>query len=592
MHAGCDVVVSIQDDGRGIDRAAVRAKAVEKQLIAADASLSDKDIFNLILMPGFSTARQVTSVSGRGVGMDAVKRQIDALRGALSLASEEGKGTRVSITLPLTLAIIEGLLVQIGGDQFIVPMAAVTENVELLSSPEGAQQRAQRDRRARGTGAVHRLAEDLPHRGRRSRDRESVVIVQHEDHRVGLVVDRVLGTHQTVIQSLGKFFRNIDVVSGATIMGDGRVALIMDIAAVVRHADRECREAPEAGLGREHGPGLLNPPHLPDTWKEHNEELEDRNPHCRRLRRGNSSSHWRWAYLPTARRPEYESGSQRMYHEIRCPGVYLVDQIQKQAYQYRWPCDHCTHWSRDPQEMARIEAEIRDCALKPSDMVAEYEKLIANRQRPWSHSRFQGCPRRVLGRQCEEMFNSSRIGSPESIRRTEELLKARVQPAQKKYAETAEAIVTYNRSLANDASAAIQASVVSTQTGVLVGLAVALIVAIVISLFVVRSLTRPLASAVGLIDQVAKGDLTHTVDATSTDELGQMLMAMNGMVGNLNAAAHVAVKISEGDLTVQAKALSEKDVLGQALMKMLENLRKTISDITWPPPTWLPEAKK
>jgi two-component system chemotaxis sensor kinase CheA len=245
VHAGADVVVSIQDDGRGIDRAAVRAKAVERQLIAPDANLSDKDIFNLILLPGFSTAREVTSVSGRGVGMDAVKRQIDALHGSLSLSSEEGKGTRVSITLPLTLAIIDGLLIEIGSDQFIVPIDAVNGNVELT-----------RDERARNNGrnVLAVRGELVPYIDLRATFRmdgdapaiEKVVIVQHGDDRVGLVVDRVVGTHQTVIQSLGRFFRNIQVVSGATIMGDGRVALILDIAAVVDCAGR-------TGAGQEAG---------------------------------------------------------------------------------------------------------------------------------------------------------------------------------------------------------------------------------------------------------------------------------------------------------------------------------------------------
>ena len=245
VHAGSDVVVAVQDDGRGIDRAAVRAKAVERQLIAADAALGEKDILNLILQPGFSTARQVTNVSGRGVGMDAVKRQIDALRGSLSLASEEGKGTRLVITLPLTLAIIEGLLVQVGGDQFIVPMSAVTENVELAAARKALNN---------GRNLIAVRGHLVPYIDLRKAFSiageapaiEKVIVVQHDGDRVGIVVDRVLGTHQTVIQSLGRFFRNINVVSGATIMGDGRVALILDIAAVVRHADRECREAPEA----------------------------------------------------------------------------------------------------------------------------------------------------------------------------------------------------------------------------------------------------------------------------------------------------------------------------------------------------------
>lgn len=239
-HVGSNVVVSVQDDGRGVNVAAVRAKAVEKQIIAADASLSDKEILGLILLPGFSTARQLTNVSGRGVGLDVVKRQIDALRGSLSLTSEPGKGTRIGITLPLTLAIIEGLLIQIGDDQFIVPMAAVNENVELQR-----WQRRRNNKRnvidVRGELVPYVDLRDLFHIGGERPSIEKVVIVQCEDHRVGLVVDGVLGTHQTVIQSLGTYYRGIETVSGATIMGDGRVALILDIAATVRLADRSWR---------------------------------------------------------------------------------------------------------------------------------------------------------------------------------------------------------------------------------------------------------------------------------------------------------------------------------------------------------------
>jgi two-component system chemotaxis sensor kinase CheA len=241
VHTGSDVLVSIDDDGRGIDKEAVRAKAIERQLISSDAILSDKDIFNLILLPGFSTARQVTNVSGRGVGMDAVKRQIDSLRGALALTSDPGKGARVLITLPLTLAIIDGLLVQLGGDQFIVPLSVVTENVELARS-----QREQNN----GRNVIAVRGELIPYIDLRSAFSmgseapaiSKVVIVQKEEQRVGLVVDSVLGTHQTVIQSLGKVFRNVNVVSGATIMGDGRVALILDVAAIVRHTERACAQ--------------------------------------------------------------------------------------------------------------------------------------------------------------------------------------------------------------------------------------------------------------------------------------------------------------------------------------------------------------
>lgn len=247
-HTGSNVVVTIRDDGKGLDTSAIRAKAIEKKLIAPDAVLSEKEIFNLIFLPGFSTARQITSVSGRGVGMDVVKRQIDALRGAVAITSEVGKGTSIALTLPLTLAIIDGLLVEIGRDQYIVPMSVVTENVEL--------QRAERGRNngrnvvaVRGDLVPYVRLRELFHQSEDELDIEKIVIVRHEDQRVGLVVDRVLGSHQTVIQSLGKFYRNIEVVSGATIMGDGRVALILDLAGLVRFANQPVFR--EASVGQQ-----------------------------------------------------------------------------------------------------------------------------------------------------------------------------------------------------------------------------------------------------------------------------------------------------------------------------------------------------
>ena len=246
-HTGSDVVVSIEDDGRGINRAALRAKAVEKQLIAPDASLSDKELLSLILLPGFSTAREITNVSGRGVGMDAVKRQIDTLRGSIAISSQQGKGTKISLSLPLTLAIIDGLLVQVGSEQFIVHMASVTENIEIDRS-ERMSKNGRNVTTVRGDLISYIDLRQLFHIESEAPPIEKIVIVQHEEQRVGLVVDRVLGTHQTVLQSLGRFFRKIDVVSGATIMGDGRVALIVDVAAIVRFAEREAK--PHRGDGR------------------------------------------------------------------------------------------------------------------------------------------------------------------------------------------------------------------------------------------------------------------------------------------------------------------------------------------------------
>jgi two-component system, chemotaxis family, sensor kinase CheA len=235
-HVGSNVVITITDDGRGIDPGAVRDKAIEKGLIAADAVLSEREMYDLIFRPGFSTATQVTSVSGRGVGMDVVKRQFEALRGQVAMTSCVGKGTTLTLTLPLTLAIIDGLLVEVGRDQFIVPMSVVTENVELPHADRN---------RNNGRNVVAIRGELVPYVRLRDAfaingtelDVEKIVIARHGEDRVGLVVDRVLGNHQTVIQSLGKFYRNIDLVSGATIMGDGRVALILDLGGLVRTAN-------------------------------------------------------------------------------------------------------------------------------------------------------------------------------------------------------------------------------------------------------------------------------------------------------------------------------------------------------------------
>jgi len=232
-HEGSNVVVTIQDDGRGLDLDAIRAKAIDRKLIAPDAVLSQKEIINLIFLPGFSTAEKVTSVSGRGVGMDVVRRQVEALRGTIQISTQPGAGTTVALSLPLTLAIIEGQLLEIGHDQFIVPMSAVAENVELE-----AVERTSRNGRnlvpVRGELIPYIRLRDLFEIRGQAPAIEKIVIVHHEGHRVGLVVDRVLGSHQTVIQSLGRFYRHIEVTSGATIMGDGRVALILDLAGLVR----------------------------------------------------------------------------------------------------------------------------------------------------------------------------------------------------------------------------------------------------------------------------------------------------------------------------------------------------------------------
>jgi len=228
-HSGAYVLIEITDDGAGIDKEAIRRKAVERGLIAADMELQDKEIFSLIFAPGFSTSETVTSVSGRGVGMDVVKRTIDNLRGSVEINSEKGEGTTVTLKLPLTLAIIEGLLVEIDRQFFILPLTIVQECVEL--SREDVELSHGRDiANIRGEIVPYiRLRESFAIKGTRP-DIEQIVITGVERSRIGLVVDNVIGEHQTVIKSLGKVYRDIEGVSGATILGDGTVALIMDVA--------------------------------------------------------------------------------------------------------------------------------------------------------------------------------------------------------------------------------------------------------------------------------------------------------------------------------------------------------------------------
>lgn len=228
-HSGAYVLIEITDDGAGIDKDVVRRKAMEKGIIGPDSDLTDKEILSLIFAPGFSTSAAVTSVSGRGVGMDVVKRTIDGLRGSVEVSSEKGEGTTVTLKLPLTLAIIEGLLVEIGDQHFILPLPLVHECVELTRldvERSGGKDIAN----IRGDIVPYiRLRDTFGIRGPRP-DIEQIVITEIDRERIGFVVDHVIGEHQTVIKSLGKIYRNVHGISGATILGDGTVALIMDIA--------------------------------------------------------------------------------------------------------------------------------------------------------------------------------------------------------------------------------------------------------------------------------------------------------------------------------------------------------------------------
>jgi two-component system chemotaxis sensor kinase CheA len=236
-HSGAQVAISVTDDGRGLDRARIRAKAEEQGLIAPDAKLADAELLQLIFHPGFSTAKAVTSVSGRGVGMDVVKRAIDSLRGVIEVTSPPGQGTTITLRLPLTLAIIDGLLVRVGRGRYVIPLAAVEECVELSAAD---------DLRHTGRNFLNLRGDLVPFIRLREAfasalpadPYQKVVVVSAADYRIGLVVDQVIGDHQTVIKSLSRLHAGVKSFSGATILGDGTVALILDVGHLV-----ECGQA-------------------------------------------------------------------------------------------------------------------------------------------------------------------------------------------------------------------------------------------------------------------------------------------------------------------------------------------------------------
>ena len=233
FHDSGNIVIEIADDGGGLDRERIRAKAIERELIAPDATLSDGEIINLIFEPGFSTADKVSKLSGRGVGMDVVRRNIQSLRGSVEVASSEGRGSTFTIRLPLTLAIIDGFLVGIDNDAYVIPLDAIVECIEHRAL--GAQRNYLN---LRGEALPFIRLRDLFEIETPAPARESIVVVQFGGQRAGIVVDQLMGEFQTVIKPLGRMFTNLRLIGGSTILGSGDVALILDVAALVGFVTR------------------------------------------------------------------------------------------------------------------------------------------------------------------------------------------------------------------------------------------------------------------------------------------------------------------------------------------------------------------
>ncbi|BCR21986.1 chemotaxis protein CheA [Borrelia sp. HM] len=237
-QSGDAVIVTIEDDGKGLDKLKIIKRAIEKNIISEAASkiLSSKDVYNLIFEPGFSTADAVTNISGRGVGMDVVRTQVEALRGNVVLESEFGKYTRTKLIFPLTLAIIEGWLIKVQEEHFIVPLSTVESCLEankLVSKSYGLENNGSvMDYRGSMISFI-RLREFFGISEEKSYS-EYVVVVNTNSGKIGLIVDEILGQHQTVIKTLGKIYSKAEGVSGATILGDGSLALVIDVDALTK----------------------------------------------------------------------------------------------------------------------------------------------------------------------------------------------------------------------------------------------------------------------------------------------------------------------------------------------------------------------
>ncbi|NQD36147.1 chemotaxis protein CheA [Permianibacter sp. IMCC34836] len=245
-HDSGSIAIEISDDGAGLNKERIRNKGIERGLITAEQQLSDQEIYRLIFEPGFSTAEQITNLSGRGVGMDVVRKNIDALRGEVEVESREGEGATVRIRLPLTLAIIDGFQVSVAGAAFVLPLEMVKECADLIAADVYRNLVSLRGEPL----PFIRLRELFAVEGAQPQ-RESLVVVQYGGQRVGLVVDSLVGELQAVIKPLGALFRDMRGISGSTILGNGQVALILDVpnlahSVTAQHVTTTSQSAPRA----------------------------------------------------------------------------------------------------------------------------------------------------------------------------------------------------------------------------------------------------------------------------------------------------------------------------------------------------------
>jgi two-component system chemotaxis sensor kinase CheA len=240
FHDSGSIVVEISDDGAGLDHERILQHARKQGIIPEAARLTESEIHNLIFQPGFSTAEKVSELSGRGVGLDVVRRNVNALSGAIHVASQKGQGTTFTIRLPLTLAIIDGFAVKVDTETYVIPLSSVQECLELPREKHRSEEGGVIN--LRGEALPYVRLRDLFGSGGSAPAREKIIVVEYQGGRAGLAADELLGEQQAVIKPLGRLFQGIRGVSGSTILGNGRVALILDVPALCREATRRSAE--------------------------------------------------------------------------------------------------------------------------------------------------------------------------------------------------------------------------------------------------------------------------------------------------------------------------------------------------------------
>jgi two-component system chemotaxis sensor kinase CheA len=233
-HQGGNIVIEIRDDGKGLDPEKLIAKAIERGVVQPGEELTDQETFALIFAPGFSMAKEVTDISGRGVGMDVVRRAVDQLRGRVEIYSEKGKGSTFAIRLPLTLAIIDGMIVRVNDERFIIPTISIEQSLRPLPEQITTVQRRGEVLNVRGQLIpLIQLGQLFGLSGRVNPSEAMVVIAICDGRPIGLVIDELIGQQQVVIKTLGERFKRLKGIAGAAILGDGKVGLILEMSGLV-----------------------------------------------------------------------------------------------------------------------------------------------------------------------------------------------------------------------------------------------------------------------------------------------------------------------------------------------------------------------